>query len=161
MKQTVFPVIKCRIRDQCIQEYRENINSSSKLAYYSMFKLSFEFESYLSNIENDTLRKKLTRLRTSSRSLVIEYGRIQGIPRNERLCLCCNQNLLETEFHFILICSQYNDIRNKYQLNYHWPNVIKFISIIKSTRRIHQLKIAKYLKESFSRRNLLIELLNI
>ena len=44
------PVIKCRIRDQYIQEWRENINSSSKLSYYSMFKLTFEFESYLSNI---------------------------------------------------------------------------------------------------------------
>ena len=153
-----FPVIKCRIRDQYIQEWRENINSSSKL---SMFKLNFEFESYLSNIKNDTLRKTLTRFRISSHSLAIEYGRIQGIPRNERLCLCCNQNLVETEFHFIFICSKYNDIRSKYQLNYPWPNVIKFISIMKSTRRIHQLKIAKYLKESFNRRNLFIEHLNI
>jgi len=30
--------------------------------------------------------------------------------------LCGNQNLVETEFHFILICSQYNDIINKYHL---------------------------------------------
>ena len=59
-----FPVIKCRMRDQFIQEWRGNINSSSKLAYYSMFKLKFEFESYLSNIKNDTLRKTLTRFRT-------------------------------------------------------------------------------------------------
>ena len=155
MKQDFFPFIKCRIRDQYIQEWRENINSSSKLAYYSMFKLNFEFESYLSNIKNDTL------LRTSSLSLAIEYGRIQGIPRNERLCLCCNLNLLDTEFHFISICFQYNDVRNKYHLHYHWPHVIKFISIMKSTRRIHQLKIATYLKESFNRRNLFIEHLNI
>jgi len=85
----------------------QNINSSSKLACYSMFKLNFEFESYVSN---DTLWKTLTRFRISSHSLAIEYGRIQGIPRYERLCLCCNQNLVETEFHFILICSKYNDI---------------------------------------------------
>jgi len=94
-------------------------------------------------------------------NIVIEYSRIQGIPRNERLCLCCNQNLVETEFHFIFICSKYNDIRSKYQLNYPWPNVNKFISIMKSTRRIHQLKIATHLKESFNRRNLFIEHLNI
>ena len=49
-----FPVINCRIRDQYIQEWLENINSSSTLSYYSMFKLNFEFESYLSNIKNDT-----------------------------------------------------------------------------------------------------------
>ena len=78
---------------------------------------------------------------------------------NERLCF--NQNLVETEFHFILIRSKYNDIRSKYQLNYPSPNVIKFISIMKSTRRIHELKIAKYLKESFNRRNVFIEHLNI
>ena len=63
--------------------------------------------------------------------------------------------------NFIFICSKYNDIRSKYQLNYPWPSVIKFISIMKSTRRIHQLKIAKHLKESFNRRNLFIEHLNI
>ena len=61
----------------------------------------------------------------------------------------------------MLMCPQYNDIRNKYHLNYPWPNVIKFISIMKSTRRIHQLKIANYLKESFNRRNLFIEHLNM
>ena len=71
------------------------------------------------------------------------------------------QKLIETEFHFISICSNYNDIRGNYQFNYPWPNVIKFISIMKSTRRIHQLKIAKYLKDSFNRRNLFIEHLNI
>jgi len=32
---------------------------------------------------------------------------------------------------------------------------------MKSTRRIHQLKIATYLKESFNRRKLFIEHLNI
>ena len=120
----VLPVTKCRIKKQYIQECRENIYSSSRLACYSMlFKLNFEFESYLSNIKNDTLRKTLTRFRTSSPSLAIEHGRVQGIHRNERLCFCCNQNLLEPEFHFILICSQYNDIRNKYHLNHPWPNI--------------------------------------
>ena len=69
-----------------------------------MFKLNLEVESYLSNNKNGTLRKTLTRLRTSSHSLAIEYGRIQGIPRNQRLCLCCNQNLVETEFNFQNVC---------------------------------------------------------
>jgi len=69
-----------------------------------MFKLNLEVESYLSNNKNGTLRKTLTRFRTSSHSLAIEYGRIQGIPRNERLCLCCNQNLVETEFNFQNVC---------------------------------------------------------
>jgi len=41
------------------------------MAYYSMLKQNFEFESYLSNIKNDTLRKTLTRFRISSHSLAM------------------------------------------------------------------------------------------
>ena len=36
-----------------------------------MLKQNFEFESYLSNIKNDTLRKTLTRFRISSHSLAM------------------------------------------------------------------------------------------
>ena len=89
---------------------------------------------------------------------MVEFRAFQGM---KDCVYVVTQKLIETEFHFIFICSKYNDIRSKYQLNYPWPNVIKFISIMKSTRRIHQFKIAKHLKESFNRRNLFIEHLNI
>ena len=34
------------------------------------------------------------------------------IPIDERKCLTCNK--LEDEFHFLLECSVYNDLRNQY-----------------------------------------------
>lgn len=51
------PQIQRRIRDHYIQGWQEQIHSSTRLEYYSKFKVNFELESYLINIKNDSLRK--------------------------------------------------------------------------------------------------------
>ena len=57
----------------------------------------------------------MTKLRTSPHRLGIEVGRWarpNRIPVDERKCITCNK--LEVEFHFLLECSLYNDLRNQY-----------------------------------------------
>ena len=39
------------------------------------------------------------------------------IPANERICKCCNMKVVENEYHFILVCPGYKDIRKKSFLN--------------------------------------------
>ena len=48
-------------------------------------------------------------------SLRIHTGRYatNNTPRNERYCMFCNSLDLEDEYHFILICPCYIDIRKK------------------------------------------------
>ena len=49
--------------------------------------------------------------------LNIECGRWKYVERNERLCeLCSKINIynIEDEYHFLLCCHSYNDLRNKY-----------------------------------------------
>ena len=49
--------------------------------------------------------------------LNIECGRWKNVERNERLCeLCSRINIydIEDEYHFLLCCHSYNDLRNKY-----------------------------------------------
>ena len=61
------------------------------------------------------LRYSLTRLRVSSHRLNIECGRWTRpniIPVNERKCQNCN--VLEDEYHFVLECSLYNELRKQY-----------------------------------------------
>jgi hypothetical protein len=48
----------------------------------------------------------------SSHKLKVETGRYCGIPVEERLCLNCEAELCEDEFHFLMTCSKYNDLRN-------------------------------------------------
>ena len=105
-----FPTIQRRIRDQFIQSWSEAITTSPKLYQYAKYKISFEFESYLHNIKNNTLRKLMTKFRISCHNLAIETGRYQGIDRNDRICLICNTNMVESEYYFIYICTTYIDI---------------------------------------------------
>jgi len=46
----------------------------------------------------------------------------------------CNSIDLEDEYHFLLICNMYTDIRRKYinKIYYENPSVLKFIELVQS-----------------------------
>lgn len=90
-----FPILRQRIRDQFLQKWAETINTMPKLEYYKEFKTNFEFEDYLSFINNISLRKQLSCMRLSSHALEIEVGRYNNINRENRIC-----NTIESEYHF-------------------------------------------------------------
>ena len=56
----------------------------------------------------------LSRFRLSSHTLEIEGGRYHGIPRIERKCRLCSLKSAENEYHFLLVCPNYYDLRRKY-----------------------------------------------
>ena len=87
----------------------------------------------------------------SSHRLQIEAGRWHRphrIPVNERKCLDCNN--VEDEFHFILECVKYTEIRNKYIKKYFWrrPNIPKFIELMTSTNATTIRNLASYVYEA-------------
>ncbi len=45
--------------------------------------------------------------------LYIETGRFRGTALEERTCQICNSQSIEYEFHLILICDEYNELRIK------------------------------------------------
>ena len=51
--------------------------------------------------------------------LGVETGhyRIPKVPLERRVCLVCNTDLIEDEFHFVMVCNKLNEERNK--LLYH------------------------------------------
>ena len=80
----------------------------------------------------------MTKLRASSHRLEIEVGRWarpNRIPIDERKCITCNK--LEDEFHFLLECSLYNDLRNHYIKKYYWksPNILKLEELMSTTNK--------------------------
>ena len=145
-----FPELKCRLRDQFIQEWNTSINGSSKLHYYVKYKHEFEYEDYLDKITNDSLRICLTRFRLSSHNLEIELGRYQNIIRENRLCKLCTSNQTETEFHFLLSCPKYSEIRKQYFGTISWPTMSLFKNIVSTKNRKKLFKLCKYLKDAFS-----------
>ena len=87
----------------------------SRLEFYKTIKGKFGYEEYL-DIRHFELRKNIAKLRCSSHDLEIEKGRHKNKPRNERLCLVCDLNEIETEEHFLIKCPTYQLIRRNYDI---------------------------------------------
>ena len=112
-------------------------------------------EKYFTSITNFKSRITMTRFRCSAHSLQIEVGRHRNIVREDRKCLVCNLNVIENEFHFLLVCPFYRDIRTLYLPKYYytWPNIQKFIGLMESNSKKTILNISKFLDKANSRRN--------
>ena len=93
---------------------------------------------YLENLSVFKFCQAFTRLRVSSHRLHIESGRwVQPnrIPVNERLCSFCD--VLEDEFHFVLECRQYENLRKQY-ISKHYcarPSMYKFTELLNSSNK--------------------------
>ncbi len=106
-------IVKQRLQDQFIQFWRSEIWNSSKCTTYRCFKTDFEFENYLRFLP-PALRIEFCRYRCSNHRLDIELGRYQGIPRNQRLCSKCQTGVVGDEFHHLMECTIYRDLRSQY-----------------------------------------------
>ena len=94
---------------------RQN-RGGNKLCTYIIFKKHFHREEYL-NIANPSARRTIAKFRLSAHKLRIESARYdcrnKYIPPEERICTNCDQSKTEDEFHFLLHCPKYNDLRKK------------------------------------------------
>jgi hypothetical protein len=147
-----------RLKDQYVQEWNDLICNQPKLNYYKLFKTEFKFEKYIVDIVKETHRKQLTKFRLSAHCLEIEVGRFNNIPRSERKCKMCNQNVCESEYHFLLCCPKYNELRIKYNIRSTWPSINKFVSVMSSQNTNALRRLSKFLYDSFRLRE---ESLNI
>jgi tetratricopeptide (TPR) repeat protein len=152
IEMNYFPSLKQRIRDQFVQKWSETIRDMPKLNYYNRFKVTFGFEEYLSILKSECLRKNLSRFRLCSHNLEIETGRYNNTTRDNRLCRVCNQNAIESEYHFLLCCPKYADLRSKYLKNCSWPTLHRFDSIMSSKSKNKIINISKFLKDAMSLR---------
>lgn len=125
----VFAFIEQRILDQYHQTWFSEINNSQRLLTYCRTKYSFSIEPYLDYYSLERRFKiALSRFRLSSHNLEIERGIYYDIPRLERTCKFCRSLLIENEYHFLLTCPIYIDLRHKFLKPYYftWPTLQKF-----------------------------------
>ena len=104
-----IPVL--RTRDTYIPQWREGMRLCSSLYVLREFKTVFERSAYLDQLYYVKYRHILAKLR-SSYKLNIEIGRHNTIDRQDKKCIRCNLNDIEDEFHFILVCPDYINLRN-------------------------------------------------
>ena len=92
----------------------------------------------------------------SSHKLNIEIGRHNNIDRQDRKCIICNLNDIEDEFHFVLVCPDYINLRNAYIPKYYSnrPSVLEILELVqtKNTSLFIQLSIycIKALRNSYT-----------
>ncbi len=125
------------------------LHSSSKCCTYQVFKSMLDVETYLTLELPLHLRTLIAKFRCSNSNLMIEIGRHKNIPRSERLCtFCLSQGVLciENEFHLLLCCPAYSELRHLYiQPYYHtMPTIAKFTQLMQTKERDTLFNIAIY-----------------
>lgn len=140
-------VIIQRIHDQYFQQWLSEISNSTKLETYCVIKDKFEAEKYLTFVQNSNYRKALSRFRCSAHRLMVEEGRFRNINREDRICLKCNMNVVESEYHFLLVCPYYRNLRLQYLPKFYrsWPNLQKFKCLMKNTQRKVVFNLSKFI----------------
>ena len=115
-----------KLKEYYIERWQTQLKNSSKLAIYSTFKLNFGLESYLGGCMSRQLCITFARFRSSCLPLEIDNGRKSGLLVEERICKFCeakNLSIMEDEYHFLLCCPTYNDIRYIFLKKYLGPNI--------------------------------------
>lgn len=139
--------------DNFIQLWHVDKDNNGVLTLYVNLKVNFEYEAYL-NILPSNLRFFISKIRMCSHPLRIHTGRygVNRVERNERYCTYCDMHDLEDEYHFVLICPRYNDIRQKYIKRYYCvnPSVIKFIELLNTNCKNVLKNLALYIKLALS-----------
>lgn len=154
-------VFKLRLVNHYTSNWLRNIHNSSKLSTYSSFKCELVCEQYLKVLDIRKYLVAMSRFRCSNHSLAIERGRYNGTPLEDRICLLCSEEkiFLEDEYHFIISCGTYNDLREQY-IQRHITNDVQpyeaFIVLMSSTNVYVIRDVACFLYHAFKRRQLLL-----
>ena len=131
----ILTLLQQRLRDQFIQNWHANINESSLASFYSILKHDFEYENYLNFPSYE--RVNICKLKCSNHKLPIETGRWREVRRDQRLCDKCNLSAIGDEYHFLLVCPFFSDLRSKFIPTYYWryPSVNKLRSLFAGNRK--------------------------
>ena len=128
--ETFLSVCKQRVRDVFTQNWHSRLENSTRARCYITLA-SFQYQKYLDILNIGKYRKSLSRLRLSSHRLEVgRWAKPNKVPYENRKCKICN--ILEDEFHFLLECPLYAELRKRYINKYFWrrPNMPKFIQLL-------------------------------
>ena len=153
-----------KLHQKLINQFHQNAleaigKPDSKLRTYAIFKKEKGQEKYLTEIKNKPLRKQITRFRLSNHSLMIETGRHMNIPKEQRYCPFC-EDQVENEVHFLFKCPTFLNVRNDLSsyIQEHNPNFLALNDNEKLECLMNNMDthIAKYIYNAFELRSFLV-----
>ena len=153
-------VFKQRILDNALQDWNTDLNESRKAFHYKHFKIILNVEKYLTTKIPLKYKIAFSKLRCSNHSLLVETGRHHNILFVDRKCFLCNLQEIEDEFHAVIRCPFYNNIRNQYLNNFlgnnkqiRLYNVQDFDRLMSTEDSDKLLKLTTFTYEMFTKRN--------
>ena len=156
--KTFHVLFKKRVIDEFTQNLDSSINNGS-FTIYRFIRTPTDIQHYLKVLPKKW-RTNLAKFRLSSHQLRIETGRYgnKRVERSLRICICCDKNEIEDEYHFLLVCPAYVDLRAAHIKKYFYkrPNMFKFVKLLNLKNRNSLLNLAKFINQSFSRRSEII-----
>ena len=152
-----IPLLRRRLIDNFLVKLREGLNTYSSMTLYRELKDDFSLSEYLKILQHKKYRNAISKLRLSSHRLAIESGRYTGTERQNRKCIFCTTNDIEDEFHFVLICPSYQNLRMQFIKRFYYrnPSMMKFVQLLNSTGKTLK-NLALYISKAFEERNLLL-----
>ena len=139
-----------------INEWERLLPTKPKLRTYIKFKSEFKTEEYVCACLPRYERSLLAQFRSGILPLRIETGRFRNLKVEERICLLCNNDKIEDEYHFLCECSLFYEFRNPLfdaatRENSLFPDMSKpnqFIYLVKTLWR----EVSKYLRLAWEKR---------
>ncbi len=143
---------KCLL-DVLEKDWQKSANTKSKLDLYNNIKTKFGVEKYLLLNIDKYEKSLLSQLRYGILPLRIETGRFCNEKREDRLCVFCDTNSVESTEHFLFECSLYDQHRLNFINSVHnhvenWDN-LNYNELLQQLFEEKPRALAKYVKEIF------------
>ena len=68
-------------------------------------------------------------------------------------CKMCNMNVPQTEFHVLLCCPVYRNLRIQFLGNIRWPTLQQFKNIMSTKSKSKLFNVTKYIMNAYQLRN--------
>ena len=135
------------LHDIFLQDWNATINTTSKGRNYKLFKTNTNFETFLISLPRSS-SIPMIKFRTANHKLPIEVGRWENIVYEDRKCNFCDKNDLGDEFHYLFICSYFQNERKDLLKRYYYlrPNIIKYQELMNCKNKQVLLNLSKFMK---------------
>jgi hypothetical protein len=140
-----------RVKDVYQQEFYGKLNESSKSLLYRNVIECYEMPHYIKIVQDTRYRQAITKIRTCNHKLRSETGRWQRppVPFYERKCNICD--VIEDEYHMVLVCQKYKNDREKYIKRSYFtrPSMYKMTLLLNSTKKKTVFNLGIFLYKNF------------
>ena len=148
------------VHDCELQIWNESLCNTSKLRSLRLCNNEMTAEPYLYLYISHRIRSALAKFGISNHDLEIEKGRHKNITTDERLCKLCitnNNYFKEDEFHVLLQCPFYQELRMIYLSIEHLPvNLFTYVNIMSSKDSNELTKLGLFIANMFKLRKHLL-----